>query len=305
MSTNLLSWINTALLSAAIFGAVNIIDSHLLSKRMPGLLAFLLPVSTISLTYGLVLFYLFPLPGNTSAGTLLLAITSGIFRTGGVAIMLHTLKREEVSRVTPVVYTYPVLVAIMAAPLLGESLYYQEWLAIIMVVAGAVIISFRQSLSGATTWPGKMFLLLFGSSLLLAMADITSKYVLAYISSWHLFWLTTFCMSGIFFLVSIRPHVLKQLINMKQRSSTIALLIFNELLAPVAIILSLWAIERGPVSLVSTIISSRPIFVLAYALILNRVLPMFLEWQPGKRMLALRLTATALIITGITIIHLT
>ncbi len=305
MSTNLLSWINTALLSAAVFGAVNIIDSHLLSKRMPGLLAFLLPVSMISLTYGLVLFYLFPLPETTSTGTLLVAIASGIFRTGGVAIMLYTLKREEVSRVIPVVYTYPILVAIMAVPLLGESLYYLEWLAIIMVVAGAVIISFRQSPSGSTTWPGKMFLLLFGSSLLLAMADITSKYVLAYISFWNLFWLNSFCMSGIFLLVSMRPHILKQLINMKQRNSAIALLIFNELLAPVAIILSLWSIERGPVSLVSTIISSRPVFVLIYALILNRVLPMFLEWQPGKRMLALRLTATALIASGITIIHLT
>jgi len=59
------------------------------------------------------------------------------------------------------------------------------------------------------------------------------------------------------------------------------------------------------VSLVSTIISSRPIFVLTYALILNRVLPTFLEWQPGRRMLALRLIATAMIVSGIAIIHLT
>ena len=300
-----MSWINSALLSSAIFGVINIIDSHLLSRRMPGLRGFLLPVGIFHLIYGLLLFCLFPLPEGTGIGTILVAIASGMLRTAGVIIMLYTLKREEVSQVIPVVYTYPIFVAIMAAPLLGERLYYLEWLAIIMVVAGAVTISFGQSPSGSTTWLSKMFILFFGSSLLLAMGDITSKYVLASISFWNLTWLTAFCISGTFLLVSMRPHILKQLINMKQRNSAIALLAFNELLVPVAIILSFWSIARGPVSLVSTIISTRPIFVLAYALILNRVLPMFLVWQPGRRMLALRLIATTLIVGGIAIIHLT
>ncbi len=299
-----MSWINTALLSAAIFGAVNIIDSHLLSKRMPGLRVFLLPVGSIALTYGLVLFYLFPLPERIGTETLLLAIASGMLRTASIIIMLYTLKKEEVSRIVPVVYIYPIFVAIMAVPLLGERLYSLEWLAIIIVVVGAVTISFGQSPSGSTTWLGKTFLLLFGSSLLLAIADVTSKYVLAYISFWNLFWLSAFCMSGTFLLISMRPHILKQLINMKQRNSAIVLLTFNELLVPVAIALSLWSIERGPVSLVSTIISSRPIFVLTYAFILNRVSPMFLEWQPGRRMLALRFIAITMIISGIAIIHL-
>jgi drug/metabolite transporter (DMT)-like permease len=301
-----LSWINTALLSASVFGAVNIIDSHLLSKRMPGLRVFLLPVGVCSLTYGLVLVYLFPLPAGTGIGTLLVAIASGILRVTAITLMLFILKSEEVSRVVPVVYTYPVFVAIMAVPILGESLHYLQWLAVIIVVGGAVMVSVRQSPTGSAAWLGRSFLLLFGSSLLLAIADITSKYVLAYISFWNLSWLNAFCMSGIFLLISMRTHILKQLINMKQRNSTIALLTFNEfILVPVAIILFLWSIEGGPVSLVSTIVTTRPIFVLAYALILNRVLPMFLEWQPSRGMLTLRLVATAMIVGGIAIILLT
>ncbi|MBA7665046.1 hypothetical protein ES703_73112 [subsurface metagenome] len=300
-----MNWINTALLSTAIFGVVSIFDSHLIAKRMPSFRTFMLPVGIIFLIYGLVLFYLFPLPKGTGLGILLIAIAAGIFNAASVTIMLYTLKREEVSRVIPVVHTYPIFVAIMAVPLLGESLYYLEWLAIIMVVAGAVTISLSPSPSGSTTWLGKMLFLLFGASLFLAMGDITSKYVLASISFLNLFWLTAFCMSATFLLVSMRPHILKQLINMKQRNSAIALLTFNELLALVAIVLSLWSMQRGPVSLVSTIISSRPIFVLIYSLILSRVSPMFIEWQPGRRMLALRLVAIAMIIGGLTIIHLT
>jgi len=299
------SWVNIAILSAATLGVVNIIDSHLLSKRMPGLRAFLLPVAVFHLIYSLIVFTLFPLPVGIGIWPLLVAIASGILRGVAITPMLYIMKSEEVSRVTPVVYTYPIFVAIMAAPLLGETLYYLQWLAIIIVVVGAVMISIRQGPTGSTTWLGKPILVLFGSSLLMAVADIASKYALVYISFWNMFWLSAFCMSGIFLLVSMRPHALRQLINMKQRNSAFALLAVNETLAPTAIALQFWALERGPVSLVSTIASSRPVFVVMFAFVLSRISPKFLEWQPGRGALALRLVATAMIVGGITIIYLT
>ncbi len=298
----LVNWTSTAILSAATLGVINIIDSHLLSRRMPSLRAFLLPVGILHLIYALLLFYLFPLPEGISLQLILMALASGAFRTAAVTIMLYNLKREEVSRVIPVVYTYPIFVAIIAVPLLGETLNYLQWLAIIIVVAGAMLVSTGHSPSGSNTWLGKPFLLLFASSLLFAMADISSKYVLAYISFWNMFSLTAFCMSGFFFLISIRPDILRQLRDMKQRNSAIALLAFNETLAPIGMLLSLWALERGPVSLVSTIIGSRPMFVVIFALILSRVLPTFLKWQSDK--LALRLMATAMIVGGIAMIYL-
>jgi uncharacterized membrane protein len=116
------NWVNTAILSAAVLGIVNTIDSHLLSRRMPSLGSFLLPVGIITLIYTSVLFTLFPIPESTSKLTLLVALTSGILRSAAITIMLYTLRREEVSLVVPVVHTYPVLVTIMAVPILGESL---------------------------------------------------------------------------------------------------------------------------------------------------------------------------------------
>ena len=299
-----MNWASVAILSTATFAVVNTIDSHLLSKRMPGLRAFLLPVSIFHLVYGLLLFYLVPLPEGIGILPVLVAVVSGIFRTIAVTIILYNLQKEEVSRVIPVVYTYPIFVAIMAVLFMGETLGYLQWLAIIIVVAGAVMVSVRQSPSGSTIWLGKPLLLLFGSSLLLAMADVTSKYALAYISFWNMFSLTAFCISGIFLLVSMRPHILSQLSSMERRNSAIALLAFNEILAPVGIVLLFWALEKGPVSLVSTISSSRPVFVVIFALILSRILPGFLEWQTGKGVLALRLVAIAMIVGGIAIIYL-
>jgi len=299
-----MDWINIAILSAVVMGGVSILDSHLLSKRMPGLRAFLLPVAIIHLIYGLLLFILFPLPEGIGLVPVFMAVVSSVLRTAAVLIMLDSLKREEVSRVIPVVYSYPIFVAIMAVPLLGESLNSIDWLAIVIVVAGAVIVSAGQNPFGSFRWHGRT-LLLFGSSLLFAAADVAGKYAIAYISFWNMFWLTAFVMAGIFLSISVRPQVIRQLASMGRRNSTIGLLTFNETLAPVGIILSFWALERGPVSLVSTIIGSRPMFVLIFAIILSRLAPTFLEWHSGKKILILRLVATAMIIGGITIIHIT
>jgi len=272
---------------------------------MPSLRAYLVPVGVVHLIYALILFYLFPLSEGVGMQPVAAALASGMLRTAGVSIMLYSLKKEEVSRVIPVVYTYPIFVAIMAVPLLGETLYYLQWLAIIIVVAGAVMVSAEKSASGATNWLGKAFLLLFVSSLFFAVSDIASKYALAYISFWNMYSLHVFCMSSIFLLVSLRPCVLRELRDMQQRNSAVALLAFNETLAPIGITLSFWAMQRGPISLVSTIIGSRPVFVALYTLIASRILPRFLIGSANGGMLVLRLVATAMIVGGISIIYLT
>ena len=298
-------WVSIAILSTAVLGLVNIFDSHLVSKRMPSLRAFLLPASIVILAYGLVLFYLFPLPEDIGIWPLTVTIASGIIRTISVTIMLYIMKKEEVSRVIPLVSTYPVFVAIMAVLLLGETLYYLQWIAIIIVVAGAVMVSARRSPGGSAIWLGRSFFLLIGSSLLMAVSNVAAKYALAYISFWNMFYIGAFCMSGFFLLISLRPQILKELGNMKRRNSAMTLLALNETLVVIGAVLLFWAMERGPVSLVSTIVSSRPIFVVIYALILSRASPMFLEWQSGKGILALRLIAITMIVGGIAIIYLT
>ena len=299
-----MSWTNTAILSAGIIGLVNIIDSHLLSRRMPSLGAFLLPVGIIHLIYGLVLIAIFPFPEGIGAWPLGVAIFSGILRAVSVTIMLYTMTREEISRIIPVVHTYPIFVAISAVFLLGESLIYLQWLAIFIVVAGAVMVSLRQSPTGTNVRLGRSFGLLFASSILVAGADVASKYALNYISFWNMYYISVFCMSTFFFAISIRRRVFQEIRSMERRNSAMALLTINEMLAPVGILLSFWAIERGPVSLVSTILGSRPIFVFLYALLLGRFFPVFLEWRPTRTTLILRLAATTMIVGGIAIIQL-
>ncbi len=301
----MLRWIDAAILSPAVLGVSVILSSHILSKRMPSLQSYLLVGGIANLIWGLVFLKLFPLPEGISLWVLLVAIVSCLIRGTGVVFFLYTLRREEASRIVPVVFTYPVFVAIMAVPLLGETVSYVQWLAIIIVVAGAVMVSFKESPSGSTSWLGKTFLLLLGISLLYALADITSKYALAYFSPWNMLGLTSLCLAIVWLAVSMRHHVFGELNNIRQRCSTMALVTFAEMLAVIGIVLLLWAMQGAPVSLVSAIAGSRPIFVVMYTIVLSRLSPQFLIWSGGKWTWALRLVATVMIAGGISVIYLT
>jgi len=218
--------------------------------------------------------------------------------------MLQVMRSEEVSRIIPVVHTFPIFVAILAVPLLGETLGYVEWLGIFMTVAGAVLISIRRDTGGQGAPFRKSFALLIGSSLLMGVANTASKYALDYISFWNMYSISAICMGTVFLLLSLRPQVLKELRDMKERNLALLLITLNECIAITGIILSFWAMEQGAVSLVSTIMSIRPFFVFTYALVLSRVFPAVLEERLSRGITIIKIISIGLIIGGVTLLTL-
>ena len=300
-----MDWATIAVLGTMAIGLVNIIDSHLVSRRMPSFSAFLLAVAAfISIpTLGLMSF--FPLPPGLESWPLLVALGSGLLRTISILILLYIYKTEEVSQAIPVFHTFPVFVALLAVPLLGETLSGWQWLAVWIVVAGAVIISARR-IPGAANWLGRPFWLLTAASLLMALADVGSKYALGYVSFWNIYWLGSLITIAVFLAISLRPPIVRQLLALPRRKATMSLVAANELVAVIGILMIFRAMESGPVSLVATINGSRPLFVLILALLLSRLAPGFLlEGQPAATGLSRRLIATLMIVGGITIIYAT
>jgi drug/metabolite transporter (DMT)-like permease len=297
-------WISTAVVSTAIMGIVSIVDSHLISKRMPRLRSFLLLLGILQLGFSIGTFAFNPLPKEIGSDTLVTAFTSGTLRSLGALLMLKTMRFEEVSRVSSVVHTFPIFVAILAVPLLGEVLGYTEWLAIIMTVAGAILISINRDPHGRGTRLRKSFAMLAGSSLLMGMANIAAKYSLDYISFWNMYSVTALCLATVFLLFSLRPWIVKELLELKQRGQVLSLLLINESIAIVGVILSFWAIERGPVSIVSTIMSIRPGFVFIYSLSLSLFLPGALEEQLSRGIIVTKVISIGFIVGGVALLTL-
>ena len=216
--------------------------------------------------------------------------------------MLRAMRSEEVSRIIPVVNTFPIFVAILAVPILGEALGYAEWLAILITVAGAVLISMRRNSTGQGVRLHKPLVVLIVSSMLFGVATIASKYALDYITFWNMYSINALSLGIIFLLSSARPRILKELRYLAQRNQVLALLLLNEFIAAGGIILSFWAIERGPVSLVATILSTRPAFVFLCALALSLFFPAVLGEHLSKSVMVTKVVAISLIIGGVTLL---
>lgn len=299
-----MNWANAAILSAAILAAVNTVDSHLITKRMPSLRTFLILPSFIAAIYGGIILYLFPVPQGIDTVPILLAVLSALLRSAGIATFLFMMQTEEVSRIMPVVNTYPVFIAILAVPLLGENLIHMEWMAIFITVAGTVLISIKPGVS-AKTWLGRPLIFPLAASLFLAGANLASKYALGYISFWNMYAIGALGMGLAFMALSLRPTTLRQFHNIDRPRQALSIQVYNESLVPIAAILLYWAIQNGPVSLVSTIAGAQPVFVFIYALIISRISSSFLlEQDMGKGTIAMRGSSIAMIVGGVTIIHL-
>jgi len=299
----ILTWANAALLSAAILAVVNILDSHLVTKRFPTLRSFLLPVGAIHLTYGAAGALVFGMPAGVDAGVVAVAIVSSCVRTAAILILLSSLRHREVSRVIPIVYMYPMFVALLAFLFLGERLAALQWLAVVVVAAGAVMVSSYGRQPTLETMERPRSLLLFLAAVLFAVADVTGKHALSQLGFWQLFWIGATVMGATFVAISLRKSVIAAVRGIEGHGHALGVLGVNELIAPVGILISYWALERGPVSLVSALLSSRPLFVLVFAVVLSRRAPDFLMWGVGRRLFLARLAGTLLIVGGIAVIQ--
>jgi len=299
-----LDWVTSAVISAALLGMAHVVDSHLISKRMPSFKTYLLVVGIFIFLVSITLAFFFPLPPNIGVWPLSMAVLSGITRAASVIIMLYLMKKEEVSIVIPIANTYPIFVALIAIPTLNETLNSLQWVAIVIVVFGVLLTSVRLRKETQITWLGKPLILLLVSSILWAVSDIMTKYALEYISSWNMYWISHLILPLAFFSISFRPSVFREIMNYQKRNSSVIILALNETMAVTALILFYWSMQRGPVSLVAAIYSIRPLFVFLYAVIISRFSSFLLEEHTSRSTLLIRFIAISLIVGGVIIIYL-
>jgi drug/metabolite transporter (DMT)-like permease len=298
------TWLPIAISAAAITAVVSILDSHLITKRFPSLAAFLVLVGIFHFPVGLIVIGINPLPEGTGAGVVAVAFASGIIRVTGALLMLRTLRSEEVSRVMPVVNTFPIFVAILAVPVLNEVLGWMEWLAIFITVSGAVLISAQWDSENKGIRLRRSFITLMIASVFFGVANTGSKYALDHMSFWSMYGINSICLGIVFSIYSLRPAVIREIKQMEQRNKVLGLTTFNETLTIVGFVMSFWAMEQGPVSLVSTILGTRPAFVFVYALALSFFFPAVLNERFSRGVIITKVVSIALVIGGVTLLTL-
>lgn len=290
-------WI--ALLSAATFGLVTVLDKRLISHNMPSLSSYYVAVAISLISYATISLLITGIPENVPIDRLLMAVLSGLCWGGALGLMFWGYKYEEASRASAIIHTFPVFVAVLAVIFLGEVLAVGQWVAILVVVAGAFIISLRGAAGRRIVRLNRAFPILVGASLFTALALSTGKYALEELPVGLVYSLRNYGMGSVFLLLW-RPGAFCQLVQAVRHRETLVLLFLAEFsLAPLATLLNIMAVNLGPVSLVSTLTGTRPFFVFIYGTLLSAPAFRLLEEPLERSTLVVKLTSIAMIVGGI------
>lgn len=298
-----LGWIAAALASTIIYAGVTVGDKLILTRlgiRLPAFYMF------TGASQGIVSVFILAIdpPRGVPLYSALAGFGGGFFWGAGLTLMFWGLTREQVSRVAPVWHTSPIFVAIMAVLFLGESLGLLQWLAILLVVFGAIAISVRSSDLGIGFSIRPIFLVIFIGATLIGSGQLLLKEGSADQSVWSLMAFRGLGLFTAMFVPYARPDTFRALFRYMRSASRAGAVILNDGVGPfIGNLLLLWAIGIGPISLVSGVVASRPLFVLAITigigLLASRLLP---DEEMTRSDLALKAMATAAIVAGVVII---
>jgi uncharacterized membrane protein len=298
------TWIITALAASMVVSIGNMIDSHLLSKKMPSLTSFLIPTGLTQLVAACILLLVFPFSHNPGASHILAVIGAASLNGCVSIIIMNTLRKSEVSRVIPILCSAPIFVALLSIPVLGETMGYWQWLAVIMTVTGAILISLHFGQGGGKTRLHKSFFLLLLAALMSAVASIGFKYGMKTMPFWNAYGIAAMCMGTVMLIYALRKSNLLELKNLPQRTQKVGLIIGDQCIGILSAILAFRAMSLGPVSLVNALLNTRPVFVFIFSLVLTWLVPNFINESLNKRTAAIKFFAVILMTGGIVIISI-
>ena len=300
-----MSWIALTLVSASILGMIGVLDKAFLYHYARSLRTLPLLIAISHVPIGIAFIAISPLEELTVAAASW-SLAAGVLGGLSAVVFFKVMVKREVTRTIPVVQTYPIFVAPLAVLFLDESLRAFHWLAILVTVAGAVMMSMRQDARGRGFVLDRSFYELLGASLLLAGMNLAAKQAVETLPVLLVHGLRSFGLAAVLMAFGARREPLDEVRRMiAERSPALGLFGLNEfVIVNTGMILNLWATSLGPVSLVSALTGSSSLFLLVYSTLLGLRFRGMLGEQVGRRAVIVKASATTLIVAGVMVISL-
>ncbi len=293
-------WILFALIAAATLVVVNLVDKCLLDHHLPNIDTLYAWVSFVLVIYIVGALAIFGIPNDTSLTYVLIALASGLALGIGYALLFVGLKLDEATRCVAIAQIYPIFVALLVVPFLGEQISLWQWASIVLIVLGTMLISRSESPDrGAAFKPSRGVLASAASGLFLGIGFFATKGALAE-SSFSTVFIYQQVGTLLAFLPFCRPVVCLQLARTLRNFKTVGLLTVGEGLLPIVVLAgALQATNLGPVSLVSAFLATTPLFVFILATLLSQGRWRLMEEAVTRQALSIKFAAIAMIVVGV------
>ncbi len=297
-------WVFHSLASAVTFAVISALDKIIIQRYVPNPRTFIV---LVGFTQFLLSVGVAPWVSWTGygAGDAAIAYASGLATGGYLVLLFWVMSTQDVSRVIPVASTYPIFVAILAQIFLGESVVTLAWAGICVTVVGVALMSFgptaRKGETGGSQ--GFAFTLLIVSSLLFGLSQILSKAVVDDMDVWTLFFWRSLGGGMACVVLQVRTRTLPDIAKTLRDPVAVGLILLTEgALVFVALLFMLEALYTGPVSLASTVMATRPLFVFALGILLSLRFSGVLNEPLDGRILVTKLVAIGLIVGGVVVV---
>ena len=294
-----MSWFALALLSSAAFSVAVLVDKFLLSCCVRNSTAYLLALVLFQQIF-VVLAAAFMGLGFEYPYSLY-ALLVGTAQAALYAAYLRALTVEEASRVTSLIFVYPVFVFLGSALLLGEVLSPRHYAGGLILVASALLVSHRPSGGSLAFSPALKPLFIFW--LCAAFYAIGIKYLSGFMDGWHIFiWTSLGTLFALLPFLAEGGLWAETLGFFKMGPGLLGAIALEEIFDLMGRLLSIFAFASGPVALVSAVGALQPTITLFLILILGLFVPGLLAEEADKMTLAVKFLAGLMVAVGIYLI---
>lgn len=299
-------WLLASLGSTIVFTAVTALDKILIHRSVPNSRTFIVMVGLTQFLMALCLVYWASWDGY-GAREAAIGLASGLASGAYLVLMFWIMGRQDVSRVIPVTSTYPVFVAILAQAFLGEVLGVLAWTGIAATVIGAALMSLGPTARAEERGGGEVlaFCLLMVSSLGFGLSQFLTKLVADEMDIWTLMMWRAIGNGAACALPIIGRGGASDLMRTLRRPLSVGMILFTEGgMVFCALLLLMLAIYDGPVSLVSTVMATRPLFVFGLGALLSLGAVHILNEPLERDILLMKLLSIALSVGGVILVTL-
>ena len=297
-----MDWFAFSIAGAACLAVTGIIDKFYLGRYVHNILAYLFVLVVIQ--------QIFLLPVLAYAGLdfvyphSLYALSIGVVQVILWAAYLRALSVEETSRIAGQVYVFPVFVFLGEFLFLGEILRPSDYVGGALLVAAALLISYHPASNPGSGGergrisPALKYMAVFW--IFTAAYSLASKYLLDYMSEWHLIvWSSLGSLVAVFALLA-RGEVRKEVGGyFRSGPRLLSILFLNELFDFLGRGAFIFGYALGSVALVSSVSALQPFITLIYVLILGVLVPGALVEEMNGRTIGMKIGATVLIVAGV------
>ena len=272
------AWLLLALLAPVLFAAVNCLEKVIVDRSRTSIYHYVALVGVYEALTGAVV-----LAAASSQGVDERAYfggwLSGLMVAVSLVLYLSALRLGQVSRVIPIWYLNPLMVAPMAAAFLDERISLLAVAAVVLAVTGGVLVSWQGGRGPRSFGSPLPMLLALGAALFMALSIVLSKAFLESDTFWQFFGAYRLGTASIMLWTFVLPQVRGDIGAVVKGPQFMAMVFAAQALVSAALISRTAAIDLGPVSLVAAVSSVQPTAVFLYSLLLARSMPSrFSHW---------------------------